>query len=261
MKRFFIFLLLVWSTPALAADPCHAEIPCTLGDRTYHVLEPDGWDGVSPLPVMLHFHGWGRSGAVVVNHGRIAGATRERGVLLIAPSGRNRTWGFWRPGASDTRFAEDLLRTVAERYPIDPEQIYISGYSYGSAMAWRFSCESDVPVRALLAVAGTLNQTETCASAPAEVRHTHGLDDTVLPYPMGANGDQTEPVRMWRNRLGCTGDAHLSNWSAVNWFTFTRHDWTCAEGRVILDVHPASHLIPRGWIAQQLDELLPANGR
>jgi polyhydroxybutyrate depolymerase len=243
------------------AQACHDEIPCRLGDRSYHVLEPDGWDGMTPLPVMMHFHGWARTGVVVVNHGRIAGATRPRGVLLVAPNGRNKTWDFWFPDSPDTAFADAVLADVAKRYPIDPAQIFVSGYSYGSAMAWRFACESTTPLRALLAVAGALTPDETCAQAPLEVRHTHGLDDRVLGFPFGPDGDVTGPVILWRDRLGCASAPEVSTWNAVSWLTFTRYGWACDAGRVVLDVHPASHLIPRGWFAAQLDALLEPPGQ
>lgn len=252
---FFIAFLGMLASGSQARD-CHREVPCPLGDRSYHVLEPDGWDGVSPLPVMLHFHGWARQGSLIVKHQRIAGATRPRGVLLVAPNGLNRSWDFWQPESPDTGFAEAVLADVGARYPVDSEHIFVSGYSWGSAMAWRFACESSIDIAVLLAVSGTLDQGETCAQAPREVRHVHGLDDQVLDFPWGPNGDVTYPVEMWRKRLEC-GDIHrVAQWHAVPWLTHTRYAWECDEGRVSLDVHPASHLIPRGWFARQLGEIL-----
>lgn len=254
--RFLIYVAVMLACLGVSrAGACVREVPCALDGRSYHVRLPDGWDGVTPLPVMLHFHGWGRTGALPVQHRRISGATRLRGVLLVAPNGLGKTWDFWRAGSRDVAFAEAVLRDVAARYPIDEATLFVSGYSYGAAMAWRFACDSAVSVRALLAVSGTLRD-QTCAHAPQEVRHTHGLDDGVLPFPYGPGGDVQGPVALWRDVLGCDASPVQRQWNAVSWLTFTRFDWGCAQGRVVLDVHPASHLIPRGWFAQQLDELL-----
>ena len=131
-------LYLLIAVQATAIETCHGDVACDLGDRSYHVLEPDGWDGETPLPVLLHFHGWARQGDVVVNHSRIAGATKLRGVLLVAPNGQRKTWDFWTSETDDVAFANRVLEDVANRYPVDPKHIYVSGYSYGSAMAWRF---------------------------------------------------------------------------------------------------------------------------
>lgn len=246
---------LAWANQADQA--CHGTVACPLGDRSYHVLEPDGWDGETRLPVLLHFHGWARQGDVVVNHPRIADATKKRGVLLVAPNGLHRTWDFWQPGRADVPFAAAVLDEISARYPVDRSRIYVSGYSYGSAMAWRYACENGEGVAALLAVAGSISQAETCAQSPDEVRHVHGQADTVMNFPVGPGEDLTFPVYLWRAKMGCDAGDPKGSWQMRDWLTFDRTVWeTCDTGRVVLDVHPGGHFIPHGWIARQLDELL-----
>lgn len=258
MRQILFALALLLPGPVAAQESCHAEIPCALGDRSYHVKEPDGWDGSSPMPVLLHFHGWQRQGTLIVKHARISGATRRRGVLLLAPNGRNRTWDFWSPGTPDVDFAAAVLADAAKRYPIDPDRIYVSGYSFGSAMAWRFVCERGRGIAALLAIAGTLRQGESCAEAPREVRHVHGTSDTVMDFPFGPGGDTTYPVALWRRAFECGQGAGAGEWRVTDKDQFARTVWAdcAAGGPVTLDIHSRGHFIPRGWIARQLDELL-----
>ncbi|MEX0280674.1 MAG: PHB depolymerase family esterase [Arenibacterium sp.] len=251
--------MLVWAVPSLASDArCHLDQPCVLGERSYHVREPDAWDRVTPLPVLVHFHGWMRTGALPVKHQRISGATRRRGVLLVAPNGRGKTWDFWTDQTDDVGFAARVIEDVAKRYPIDPERIFVSGYSYGGAMAWRYVCENGNGVAALLAVSGSIRQSETCPQGPAEVRHVHGLADTVMQFPMGPGGDTWYPVSLWREKYGCKVGEEQGNWQARSFLTFERILWRgCEAGREVrLDLHPGGHFIPHGWIARQLDELL-----
>lgn len=261
MRAILALLLALWATPSLAVDAaepaCHAEIPCQLGERSYHVKEPDDWDGTSPLPVLLHFHGWMRQGTLIVKHGRISGATRRRGVLLLAPNGNGKTWDFWDSDTDDVAFAAAVIEDAARRYPIDRSRIYVSGYSYGSAMAWRYACENGNGVAALLAVSGSIRQTEDCPQAPREVRHVHGTSDTVMGFPFGPDGDITYPVMLWREKLRCNGGQPAGDWRVTKHDLFQRTIWTdCAAGKVVLDVHERGHFIPRGWIARQLDQLL-----
>lgn len=258
---FQICLFGVFGLPALAMGPwkeCTGDTACALGERSYHLREPDEWDGVSPLPVLIHFHGWMRTGALPVKHARISGATRRRGVLLLAPNGQGKTWNFWSANTEDVGFAADVLADAAKRYPIDPNRIFVSGYSYGSAMAWRYVCENGADVAALLAVSGTLDQDESCPQAPRQVRHVHGVKDTVMDFPFGPGGDTTYPVALWRTVYDCGAGRDAGRWKAVDFLTFTRTVWeNCADGaKVTLDVHPGGHFIPHGWIARQLDELL-----
>ena len=256
--KFPILAAAFWFALPTYADTCKDQLPCQLGDRSYHVREPQDWDGKTKLPVMLHFHGWGRQGTLIVKHSRISGATAPRNVLLLAPNGRGKTWDFWSPDSADTDFAVDVINDAAKRYPIDRENIFISGYSYGSAMAWRFACETPLKVRALLAVSGTLDQSEICESAPTEVRHVHGLRDAVLSFPFGPNGDETYPVKLWRDGLDCTSQPIDSQYQTNPKDIFERKSWgDCNDGSIVtLDVHKRGHFIPKGWFAKQLDELL-----
>jgi len=257
-----VFAALLWASSVAAMGPwksgnCHNQTACELGDRSYHVLEPDDWDGTTPLPVLLHFHGWARQGDLVVRHERIAGASRLRGVLLVAPNGLGKSWNFWNSDTNDVAFANAVLADVASRYPIDPSRVFVSGYSYGGAMAWRYVCESGQHVAALLAISGTLRQTENCAQAPGEVRHVHGLDDTVMDFPFGPQGDQTFPVALWRRHYDCGAATRAKTWGVVPFLSLARTEWpTCQQGKVTLDTHPGGHFIPHGWIGWQLDELM-----
>ncbi len=254
----FALALLLGPLGARAQAECLGQTPCALGDRSYHVRLPDDWDGITPMPVMLHFHGWARQGTLIVQHGRIAGATRTRSVLLLAPNGRRRSWDFWNAGSDDVTFARAVLEDVAKRYPIDRDNLFVSGYSFGSAMAWRFVCEDGADVRALFAVSGTLNQDEDCETAPRDIRHVHGTIDTVMDFPFGPGGDTTYPVKLWRDHKNCTAAEGPTAWNARDFLTFQRTTWAdCTSGgSVALDVHSGGHFIPHGWFAAQLDEFL-----
>ena len=258
-------LAAVWfAGPALAAGlygrDCTGETVCPLAGRGYHVLPPENWNGVSKLPVLLHFHGWKRQGSLVVKHSRIAGATAPSGVLLVAPNGLHESWDFWDADTADVAFADAVLEDVKRHWPVDESRIYVSGYSYGSAMAWRFACEKGEEVTALLAISGTLpNQMEICPTPPVAVRHVHGLKDTVMDFPFGPGGDVTWPVALWRRKDGCAAAPDsVADWAVTKHDTFTRYTWSdCTSGKpVILDLHQRGHFIPVGWIQQQLDELL-----
>jgi len=237
---------------------CTGNTVCQLGERGYHIRIPDSWDGKSTLPVLLHFHGWGRQGPVPVNHENIGKATSEAGVLLIAPNGLGKSWDFWKPGSRDTAFTNAVLDDVAKRFPIDRENLILSGYSWGSSMAWRYACEAGQNVSILLGISGTLyNQDERCTAGPVEIRHVHGLKDTVMDFPFGPNGEETGPVRLWQRENGCSLDAErVSKWGTSQ--QYTRYEWdNCASGKNIkLDVHGGGHWIAKGWLAEQLKQIL-----
>lgn len=261
MVRLLLAVLL--AAAPISAFACQGQTPCQVEDRSYHLRAPNGWDGASPLPVLLHFHGWARQGDLIVRHGRIANRIVAERFLLLAPNGLGKTWDFWQPGGKDTPFARAVLQDAAKRFPIDPKRIYVSGYSWGANMAWRFVCEDGSDIAALLAVSGTLPGLAGCAAPPRIVRQVYGLDDSVLPFPFGPDGGTGNAVLPWRRMLGCVAQGEAAGtWAARPFLTFTRTMWTCAEGaEIILDTHPGGHFIPHDWIAIQLEELEGAGQR
>jgi len=156
------------------------------------------------------------------------------------------------------RIMTALAIHCALRFPIDRENLMVSGYSWGSSMAWRFACEAGNEVGVLLGISGTFyDQTETCETGPVAVRHVHGLKDTVMDFPFGAKGEKTGPVRLWKRINGCNKAAdQITKWETSQ--QFERFQWnTCSSGKsVTLDVHGGGHWIAKGWLKQQLKELL-----
>lgn len=230
---------------------------CNIGNRSYWVLPPKGWDGKTPLPAVLYFHGWGRQGNVPVNHQHIGHATDTAGYLLIAPDGLGKSWDFWRPNSRDTEFGLAVLEQVSQALPVDQDRIYASGYSWGGSMAWRFACEAGDKIAALISISGTLyDQDEACETGPVSIHHVHGTKDTVMDYPYGPQGEEIGAVRLWLRINGCSEKAaQTENWQTSQ--SFKRYSWTgCASGRnASLDVHQGGHWIAKGWLVRILNEL------
>ena len=242
-----------------SAEECGREKACKVGGRSYYARLPDEWDPKVPMPVLMHFHGWARQGKLIVNHRRIAGATRYRGVLLVAPNGLGSTWDFWHEENNDVEFGLEVLKDVAEKWNIDESKIFVSGYSYGSSMAWRFACSAGDVVHSLLAVAGVIDEPSENCVAPVNIRHVHGTTDQVLFYPFAEDGGVEGAVELWIEKNKCKDKADkVKQWRPTEKFLINRHSWTkCKTDKtIILDVHSRGHLIPRGWFAKQLDELL-----
>ena len=248
------FAFIAFVPSSLAA--CTGQTPCILDDRSYHVRKPDNWDGESALPVLLHFHGWGREGGLIVRHDRISALGVADDVLVLAPTGLNGSWDFRSDGSRDSTFARAVINDAAARYPIDPDKIFISGYSFGAFMAWRFVCDDGEDIAALLAVAGSFPDNASCAQAPREVRQVYGLNDQVLRFPFGPGGDTTTPIALWHDVYNCGAGSALGPWNARDFLTFERTAWDCDGGRIVLDLHPGGHFIPHDWIPLQVSEIL-----
>ncbi len=239
-------LAMTLSTPVFA---CGQGGQCEVAERSYAAKLPSGWDGDSALPVLLHFHGWGRQGKGVTRNRRIAGAAQANGVLLLAPDGIGKSWNFWGDDRRDIAFAEDVLADAATRWPIDRDRVFISGFSYGSAMAWFFACEQGDRYAGIFGIAGTLRGMDRldCATGPLTMRHVHGAKDTVMRLHGGMDA-----VDEWAALSGC--DERIDTPGPKKAITIWQG---CAEGRdVRIERHSGGHIIPKGWLRDQLADLL-----
>lgn len=227
-----------------------------MGARSYHAQPPAGWDGASPLPVLLHFHGWGRQGQNVVRNARIADAVSEAGMLLLAPNGIGKSWDFWDGESRDVPFVEEVLADAAARWPIDRGKVVVSGFSYGAAMAWRLACAEGSAFAAYLPIAGTLWRQESldCTGGPVRLVQVHGLKDTVMDMPTGPDADHGNAVALWR-RVNGTGPDPSRRYDHAR---YSCRDWEGGAAPVTLCTHPGGHWIPKDWLAWALPRVLTA---
>ena len=90
MRCIILFLLMFIPMQALA---CGETSRCEVEGGYYLAAVPEDWDGQTPLPLVVYFHGWnGSPEGAFRNRAMVNGVTR-RGAMFVAPYARN---GYWR---------------------------------------------------------------------------------------------------------------------------------------------------------------------
>jgi phospholipase/carboxylesterase len=96
----------------------------------FSVYVPEQSDGHTPMPLVVALHGGH-------GHGRdflwswLADA-RSRGVLLMAPTSRDRTWSIMGLDDVDAEGLREMVESVAGRYPVDRSRVLLTGMSDGA---------------------------------------------------------------------------------------------------------------------------------
>ncbi len=248
--------------PTLTPSICGGNTSCKIGDRSYAARAPDGWNGTDPLPVLIHFHGWGRQGRHPTRSKRVFGATNETGVLLLAPDGIDKSWAFWHWEDRDVRFTEAVLADAQRRWPIDRSRVYLSGYSFGSLMALAVACDSGDQYTAVLGIGGLIDYASPsrCDTGPVSIRNVHGLRDNVIDLPTRDDPDPALGMLPWVEIGGCDPAKRTATQVATvaPIHEYTEHRWTnCGNGKEVqIDIHSRGHFIPKGWVKRQLEDLL-----
>jgi polyhydroxybutyrate depolymerase len=193
--------------------------------RTYLVHPPKGYDGKTPLPLVLVLHG-AVQGAINVERmsGMSAKADKEN-FLVAYPDGTSRSGlaPTWNAGAccgyamahkvDDVGFLRALIDRLEHDYAVDPKRIFATGISNGGMMSYRLACELADRVAAIAPVEGA-QDVECQPSGPVSVLIFHGTADLLVPYKGGTTPFQIGPKRtdtpvsstvaFWVKQDGCS---------------------------------------------------------
>jgi len=193
--------------------------------RTYLVHSPEGYDGKTPLALVLVLHG-ALQGATDVERmsGMSVKADKEK-FLVAYPSGTSRSGlvPTWNAGAccgyaqtnkvDDVGFLRALIDKLEHNYTVDPERIFATGISNGGMMSYRLACELADRIAAIAPVEGA-QDVDCRPSGPVSVLVFHGTADLLVPYNGGTTPFQigskrkdtpvSSTVAFWVTQDGCS---------------------------------------------------------
>lgn len=202
----------------------------TIGERAYDLYLPDQVGSAdnptglqSPLLVLLHgFAGNGAEFAATTGLDHLA---PDAGVVLAAPQGIGEvpTWHIGSPDdslvASDVGFLGTLVDDLIASPCVNPDNVWLAGFSAGSAYTGVYGCSNVDQFRGLAMVSG-LPPALCPADANTSIQITHGTDDGVVPF---GGGEQTvsdsgsveldgvpASAAGWAEAAGCGVPDHLA---------------------------------------------------
>lgn len=95
----------------------------------------------------------------------------------------------------DVAFLTFVIDDAVSRFGVDPRRVFVTGFSNGSGMTFRFAAERADRIAAIAPVAGHLWVSEPKPSRPVPTLYTVGTRDLLLPFHGGE-------IRLpWTNRL------------------------------------------------------------
>jgi polyhydroxybutyrate depolymerase len=227
--------------------------------RRYFVHPPKGYDGKTPLPLVLVLHG-ALQGAINVERmsGMSAEADKEN-FLVAYPNGTSGSGlaPTWNAGAccgyamihkvDDVGFLRALIDRLEHGYTVDPKRIFVTGISNGGMMSYRLACELADRVAAIAPVEGA-QDLECRPSGPVSVLIFHGTADLLVPYKGGRTPFQIGPKRtdapvsstvaFWVKQDGCSTTPKREETAQVRIDTYS----DCKDGAgVALYTIPGGH--------------------
>lgn len=166
------------------------------GSRTAIVYAPDQRDNPA-LVISMHGMGlgtWWTPGAM-----KFEALADTANFVVVYPEGENSSWDIG--GNKDVNFIVAIIDSMYNRYQIDRNRVYATGFSMGGMMSWHLSCKIPDKIAAIVPGNGyPLGGMSGCS----EVRHVpalqiHGTADDFVSY----SGFVGNFMPAQRARYGC----------------------------------------------------------
>jgi polyhydroxybutyrate depolymerase len=196
------------SSPAVPTEvPATSAASASLGedrtlsvegrDRQYLVYVPKSIDKAKPSPLLLYLHRSGQTRLGAAEETELnAQAERLQFVVVylqalgIGPSNVQAQWNWgccqgdyaFDQKVDDVAYARQVIQKLTTERSIDPERIYVAGFSAGAIMTYRIACEAPQLVAAVAAISGVLPTTDCAPPTDLSLLEIHGTQDDRVPY-------------------------------------------------------------------------------
>ena len=161
--------------------------------RSYRVYRPSTLDPKAPAPLVLILHGNASTGDDMANTTQFDVTADAHGFVAVYPDGIEKSWNgdfCCEPaptlGVDDLAFLNALIAQLEHEYSVDTHRVFMTGFSSGAIMTYRYACQGSVPIAAIAPVAGTMLLTDACnPKKPTSVLAINGTADGEVPYQGG----------------------------------------------------------------------------
>lgn len=191
--------------------------------REYLVLRPSWVTPDMRLPVVVALHGLLADRWAMIDGADWRGAVQRRGFVAVFPQGFANSWNSGECcvpssllGTDDVGFLDSVIDAVGSSEPVDPDRVYMTGFSAGGLMTYRYGCERSDRLGAIAPIAGS-NLSGCAPTGPLSLLHQHSDPDPVVPYDGGLGVGQLlssgalpsvpDSVARWASAVGCDPDA------------------------------------------------------
>jgi len=197
-------------------------------NRTYLIHIPESYDGNTPAPLILSFHGRHKNAREQERLSQFSNASYNPSAIAVYPQGEFspdkpdiRQWQ-GDPDApqsiNDVNFVIDLIADLKAKYCIASSQVYAAGKSNGGGLVNLLAC--DLTASSLIAAFapvspaiylngdGSFDCNPTSSRTVIPILETHGYMDKTILYngssPRGKTVDIPNWVDWWAQWNGCS---------------------------------------------------------
>ena len=245
MKRFLLSLL---AAMFLGLPMCADDITVDGTKRNYIVYGPGNLGEGRPL--LISCHGMNQDAAYQRNMLQIESVADTAKFVTVFPNGIDKSWDI--SGDKDLRFMQALIDEMVKKYAIDPDRVYLSGFSMGGMFTYHAMNRMADKIAAFAPISGyPMWGGNYSSSRPVPIIHTHGTTDDVVGFSGVA-----AVLSAWVDRNKCSKTAKVEKQYRAS--HITKHTWSGGEEGVevvLLEMANKGHWISNDGGVKTGDEI------
>lgn len=196
-----------------------------IDSRTYYFHVPASYTGNAAVPLVIALHNYGSSGQEFEEYTGFSSIADTAGFIVVYPDATGSP-SEWNAGigltpstlsVDDVSFVSGIIEKFLLDYNIDPNRVYITGFSNGSIMTHKLAAELSSKITAVGAVAGPGTQAvydDFAPDRPIGLIHFHMLNDPSLEYDGGVLNGVPYPaiedvITTWASFNGCQSTPNI----------------------------------------------------
>ncbi len=193
--------------------------------RQYTIHLPPNYANLDTLPLVIFLHGGSGNAQSAQNFTQLNPVSNQAPFMVAYPqgyalaNGGGFTWADGRGTSADRQqiddlgFIEKMMDQVLDKFDVNPDRVYLAGFSNGGFLTQRIACAYGERFAAIASLGSTMDVNLRASCQPTEPLPTlilTGTADPLVPYEGGEmNGNvvdivsTTEVLAFWREQNNC----------------------------------------------------------
>ncbi len=171
-----------------------------------------------PASLLIDLHGAGQTAARLRKYSGMEAVAAREGLVVVWPESPDLSWNdgsccgpAQADGRDDVAFISELIEHVSARLPVDPQRVYLTGFSNGCALAQLVAVRRSDLIAAVACYSDYLFDEPTPGYEPVPVLQVHGTADDAVPYSArGSKPGAIENAESWARHNACASVPEIS---------------------------------------------------